>query len=104
MLVNYDAPNFAWEPVDTRPSGCHSWRQIFSTHFPSGIGYLLTLKTILISRKSQQTNTCSNTCFEQSQKSPVLFGLNFECLLKPFNWFALDFKWLDQFLYDTSFY
>ena len=95
MQVNYVAPNVAWEPVDTQPSGRHSWLQIFSTHFPSGMGHLLSLKTILILRKSQQTNTYSNTCFEQSQNSPALFGLNFECPLKPFNWFALDCKWLD---------
>ena len=85
MQVDYDAPNVVWEPVDARPSGRHSSLQIFSTHFPSGIGYLRSLKTIHIPRKSQQTNTCSNTCFEQPQKSVALFGLNFKCLLKPFN-------------------
>ena len=102
MQVNYDAPSVVWESVDARPSGRHSWLQIFSTHFPSGIGYLLSLKAILSPKKSQQTNTCSNTCFEQSQKSPSLFELNFECLLKPFIWFTLACKWLDKFPYDTS--
>ena len=33
----------------------------------------------------------------EPQKSPALFRLNFECLLKPFNWFALDCKWLISF-------
>ena len=61
MQVNYDAISVVWEPVDTRPSGRHSWLQIFSTHFSSGIGYLLSLTTILIPRKFQQTNTCSNS-------------------------------------------
>ena len=31
----------------------------------------------------------------EPQKSLALFGLNFECLLKPFNWLALDCKLLD---------
>ena len=34
----------------------------------------------------------------EPKKNPTLFELNFECLLKPY-WFALDCKWLDQFLY-----
>ena len=38
------------------------------------------------------------------QKSLALVVLNFECLLKPFNWFALHCKWHDEFLHDTSFY
>ena len=41
MQANYDALNVVWEPVDTRPSGCHSWLQMFSMHFPNDIGYLL---------------------------------------------------------------
>ena len=32
--------------------------QMFSTRFPSGIGYLLPLKTILIPTKTQNSNTC----------------------------------------------
>ena len=91
MQANYNVPNVVWEPVDTGTLGRHSWLQIFSTHFPSGIGYLLSLKTILIPRKSQQTNACSNTCFEQPQKSPVLFGLNFECL-----WYKLLLKGVSE--------
>ena len=31
----------------------------------------------------------------EPQKSLALFGLNFECLLKPFNWLALGCKLLD---------
>ena len=99
MQFNYDAPNVAWEPVDKRLSRRHSWLQIFSTHFRSRNGYLLSSKTVLIPRKSQQTNTCSNTCFKQPQESPNLFELNFKCLLKPFIWFALDCKWLDYFYF-----
>ena len=55
MQANYDALNVVWEPVDTRPSERHSWLQMFSTHFPSDIGYLLSLKKILIPRQTPQT-------------------------------------------------
>ena len=60
------------------------------------IGYLLTLNTILIRRKSQQTNTLSNTCFERLQKSPALFGLNFECLLKSFYMIQVFIKGISE--------
>ena len=69
--VNYDALNVVWKPADTRPSGRHSWLQIFSTHFPSGIGYLLSLKTILIPRKTQKTNNA------QSQQKTLEQGVNY---------------------------
>ena len=61
MQVNYDALNVVCKPMATLPSGRYSWLQKFSTHFPSGIGYLLSLKTILIPKKTEQTNTCSKT-------------------------------------------
>ena len=72
MQVNYGAINGVWEPVDTRPSGRHIWLRIFSTHFPRGIGYLLSLKTILIPRKTQQRNTCS-----KSTKDILEQGVNY---------------------------
>ena len=31
----------------------------------------------------------------ETQKIAAFFGLNLQCLLKPFNWFALDCKWID---------
>ena len=72
MKVNYDAVNVVWEPADTRPSGRDRWLQIFSTHFPSGIGYLLSLKALLIPRQAQQTNTCS-----KSTKDILEQGVNY---------------------------
>ena len=61
MQVNYDAKNVVWGPMDRRPSGHHSWLQMFSRHFPSGIGYLLSLKTIFLPRTTQQGNTSSKS-------------------------------------------
>ena len=60
------------EPVDTRPSGRHSWLQIILRHFPSEIGYLLSLKIILLLRKPQQGNPSS-----KSTKDILEQGVNY---------------------------
>ena len=59
------------EPVDTRPSGRHSWLQIILI-FPSEIGYLLSLKIILLLRKPQQGNPSS-----KSTKDILEQGVNY---------------------------
>ena len=61
IQVSYDAKNVVWEPMDTWSSVHHSWLRMFSRHFPSGIGYLLSLKTILLPRTTQQGNTSSKS-------------------------------------------
>ena len=93
MHVNYDAPNFMWEPVDTRPSGRHSSLQICSTNFPSGIeiDYLLSLKTIFIPTKSQQTNTCSNTSLKNLKKKFSLFRFKLRMSIKTIQLICIGF-------------
>ena len=61
MQANYDVLNVVWETVDTQPSESQRWLQMFSTHFPCDICYLLFLKTILIPRQTQQINTYSKS-------------------------------------------
>ena len=91
MHVNYDAPNVMWEPVDTRPSGRHSSLQICSTNFPSGIDYLLSLKTILITTKSQQTNTCSNTSLNNLKKKFSPFRVKLRMSIKTIQLICIGF-------------
>ena len=38
----------------------------------------------------------------QPEKSPALFGLNFECLLKALSWFAFCCKWIDCILWSQK--
>ena len=72
MQVNYDALNVVWELVDIRPSDVIVEYRCFPCTFPSGTGYLLSLKTILIPRKAQKTNTCS-----KSTKDILEQGMNY---------------------------
>ena len=72
-----------------------------------GTGYLLIL-SIFQSLTNHDKDFTNGVPMDpqpiKPKKSPTLVRLNFECQLKLFTWFALHYKWLDQYLYDTSFY